>query len=90
MCCQVFVNKGEFRSRPISAFVYISSSKPIRMRKLRNVQIIIGGYSLGLLPLLFLYFTMKSKYAVWKEFFLNFTVAIFYLWRFRKDIVLQT
>ena len=30
-------NKGEFRSRPISAFVYILSSKPIRMRKLRNV-----------------------------------------------------
>ena len=28
-------NKGEFRSRPISAFVYVLASKPIRMRKSR-------------------------------------------------------
>ena len=50
----------------------------------------IGGYALGLLPLDFLYFTTKSKYVVRKEFFLNFTVAICYLWPIRKDIDLQT
>jgi hypothetical protein len=73
-------NKGEFRSRPISAFVYIfalSQSECVKRFITWNLLTNVWGYFRAFLQAVFLVFALKLIYVVLKRILLNFLVAIF-------------
>jgi hypothetical protein len=73
-------NKGEFRSRPISAFVYmfaLSQSECVKRFITLNLLTNVWGYFRAFLQMVFCVFAMKLIYVVLKIILLNFLVAIF-------------